>query len=455
MIRRSFSNNLVESQCFSGSALDWPHFKQRFLADTYELVSDYGISLDMLLTSCHGAAFEAIKWVTAIPDRELALNTALQVLEDDFGNAHRVAREHINKLHDMHDIEPTDVAMQTFLTHLRNCRMVILQNGSLLDLDQESNLFPIFQKLPLYLQRKYSQRILKKNNGNPSFDILTALIKEEKDRLSSCVGAWGLESSNSGHGKAASLPGVANQRSFNIGSRIKLANTVTRTLSSSVPEPLLATESFLSQTPVLSSPPLSRDTSLRRGPHCSRDPFLPDRGSCGTHATVASSSGFRAVPITTSSGGTTPRVRGTLHGPPTLDQAKPESSLAICVLCKQPVHGSLADCEAFQSSLVPRRWQAVTLERRCFICLNRGHQRYRCSTRRACGEHGCLELHHPLLHGHKEGQPRSVNSYCLSPFHALSYVCLSPLSGSLTQRSDGILIRMRFLILLPRATSAA
>ena len=79
------------------------------------------------------------------------------------------------------------------------------------------------------------------------------------------------------------------------------------------------------------------------------------------------------------------------------DQAESKAILTSqCRLCGER-HG-IWKCNDFLQKSVPQRWNIAKRLQLCYRCLAEGHTGKSCTRTRVCGENGCLEVHHKLLH---------------------------------------------------------
>lgn len=67
-----------------------------------------------------------------------------------------------------------------------------------------------------------------------------------------------------------------------------------------------------------------------------------------------------------------------------------------CHYCKGG-HG-LVQCPQFKAVDVRDRWNFVSSNHLCFVCLGAGHRVLACPSRTKCSESGCDRFHHPMLH---------------------------------------------------------
>ena len=70
-----------------------------------------------------------------------------------------------------------------------------------------------------------------------------------------------------------------------------------------------------------------------------------------------------------------------------------------CRICGAP-HG-IWKCQEFIQKSISDRWNVAKLFHLCFRCLAEGHPGKSCPQSRQCGQNGCQESHHRLLHSRK------------------------------------------------------
>ena len=72
-----------------------------------------------------------------------------------------------------------------------------------------------------------------------------------------------------------------------------------------------------------------------------------------------------------------------------------------CKICSKP-HGAWA-CGDFKQLDIPKRWECAKKFKLCFRCLGEDHLGQYCNRTRVCGQNGCKEVHHRLLHRDHNG----------------------------------------------------
>lgn len=79
-----------------------------------------------------------------------------------------------------------------------------------------------------------------------------------------------------------------------------------------------------------------------------------------------------------------------------------------CRICGAP-HG-IWKCQEFIQKSVSDRWNVAKLLHLCFRCLAEGHPGKSCPRSNQCGQNGCQESHHRLLHSREVRQSRGMES---------------------------------------------
>ena len=72
-----------------------------------------------------------------------------------------------------------------------------------------------------------------------------------------------------------------------------------------------------------------------------------------------------------------------------------------CKICSKP-HGVWA-CRDFKQLDISKRWECAKKFKLCFRCLGEDHLGQYCNRTRVCGQNGCKEVHHRLLHRDQNG----------------------------------------------------
>ena len=68
-------------------------------------------------------------------------------------------------------------------------------------------------------------------------------------------------------------------------------------------------------------------------------------------------------------------------------------------------------CGDFKQLDIPKRWECAKKFKLCFRCLGEDHLGQYCNRTRVCGQNGCKELHHRLLHrDHNGSQTKEIIS---------------------------------------------
>ena len=80
-----------------------------------------------------------------------------------------------------------------------------------------------------------------------------------------------------------------------------------------------------------------------------------------------------------------------------------------CKVCGKQ-HGVWV-CEDFKQLDTPKRWECAKKFKLCFRCLGEGHLGQHCNRTKVCGQSGCREVHHQLLHKDQQsGEVKFIKS---------------------------------------------
>ena len=94
---------------------------------------------------------------------------------------------------------------------------------------------------------------------------------------------------------------------------------------------------------------------------------------------------------------------------PQSERAVESRARRICKICSKP-HGVWV-CGDFKQLDIPKRWECAKKFKLCFRCLGEDHLGQYCNRTRVCGQNGCKELHHRLLHrDHNGSQTKEIIS---------------------------------------------
>ena len=75
-----------------------------------------------------------------------------------------------------------------------------------------------------------------------------------------------------------------------------------------------------------------------------------------------------------------------------------------CYVCEEDHH--VFECPVVMKAPVPERLELAKKARLCFSCLNRGHSKNECRSKKKCKKSdSCPYFHHPLLHSNPPNQP--------------------------------------------------
>ena len=153
-----FSLPRPEILILDGSPLDYWKFIRSFEVNVAGLTDDPRKRLTYLIQYCSGEAREVIEDSCVLESNE-GNDRARKIRHHQFGRPHIVARAGINQLAKGQSIKATDsAAWQSLSRHMLKCELMLSQMGFDADLNNSETLLGIMDRLPPYLQRKWTER---------------------------------------------------------------------------------------------------------------------------------------------------------------------------------------------------------------------------------------------------------------------------------------------------------
>ena len=153
-----FSMPTPEILAFDKSPLEYWKFIRSFEVNVAGLTDDPRKTLTYLIQYCSAEAREVIENCCVLESKE-GYERAREILHHQFGRPHKVARAHINQLAKGQSIKPTDsAALQSLSRQKLKCELTLSQMGFDVDLNNSETLLGIMDRLPPYLQRKWTER---------------------------------------------------------------------------------------------------------------------------------------------------------------------------------------------------------------------------------------------------------------------------------------------------------
>ena len=109
---------------------------------------------------CRDKAYEAIRSYNIIRPPSEALKTALDKLSMKFGKKqHVVVKAHLDSITKEPPIKADRESLDKLATDMPNCHITLVQWGYDSELDSSQTLLDVFKRLPVHLQRKFSDKV--------------------------------------------------------------------------------------------------------------------------------------------------------------------------------------------------------------------------------------------------------------------------------------------------------
>ena len=150
---------------FNGASGDYYRFKaqvQTHLEDSH-LALNPSRALQFLLDSTEGDALELIKNCTMTRNKTVALRQALDLLEKAFGSKDVEFRELLKQICDGPLIKNEHKALLKFYIGLQGCRVAAENSDALEELNANSTIDALFQRLPWDLRKDLHSRAVRNN----------------------------------------------------------------------------------------------------------------------------------------------------------------------------------------------------------------------------------------------------------------------------------------------------
>ena len=169
--------SLPQSQVkqYDGNPLYYHAFMASF-NNTISCIHDDNIRLNTLMSLCSGKALESIQYCVLKPPSE-GYQSACKTLKERFGNTAVIVQSWINKVLNRTKIEVSKLG--EFSDDLENCFESLSALGYVHELNNQSSLKQIIEKLPKFLQNKWQGENYKlKNQGTiPGLENVVKFVR--------------------------------------------------------------------------------------------------------------------------------------------------------------------------------------------------------------------------------------------------------------------------------------
>ncbi|XP_033097242.1 uncharacterized protein LOC117101376, partial [Anneissia japonica] len=139
-------------------------------------VPDYVLKLNTLLSYCSGKALESIQFCVLKPPKE-GYEAACKTLKEKFGNTGVIVQAWVSKITDRPKIEVN--ALKQYAEDLDNCFQTLKELGYLNELNNQSSLKLIIEKLPRFLRNRWQKENyrLKLKSENATLEDVVKFIR--------------------------------------------------------------------------------------------------------------------------------------------------------------------------------------------------------------------------------------------------------------------------------------
>ena len=169
----------VELQTFDGSPMKYWLFIRAFENSVERDLIDDNAKLSRLLQYCTGEAKRVIECCAIMSPSE-GYARARQLLKERFGNDFTILESWVQSITQRAPIKSTDrLNLQRYSDDLKSCKEVLNAMGKLSEIDNQTNLVKIVEKLPTYLQNRWKQEVRKlgeRSNRRPQFGDIVSFV---------------------------------------------------------------------------------------------------------------------------------------------------------------------------------------------------------------------------------------------------------------------------------------
>ena len=138
-------------------------------------MSDPSTKLNYLRQYCTGTAKEVIADCVINPNKQKGYDTALELLEQQFGKPYDVARSYIESLKGTSYIKMDAKSLTKFANDMSRCEMTLSQLGYTAEINSTSTMKSIVNRFPFHMNTKwteYATGIIKRTKKEATFKDL-------------------------------------------------------------------------------------------------------------------------------------------------------------------------------------------------------------------------------------------------------------------------------------------
>ena len=144
---------------FNGDPLHYYGFIKRFEETVMKQVSNPASQLAYLIDMCQDKAHEAVKSCNIISPPAETLQRALDKLACKFRKRHVVVKAHLDCITKGPSVKADKDSLENLARDMFNCHTTLVQWAYDSGLNSSQTLLDVFKRLPIHLQRKFSDRV--------------------------------------------------------------------------------------------------------------------------------------------------------------------------------------------------------------------------------------------------------------------------------------------------------
>ena len=170
----------IELSKFNGDPLHYHSFIALFDETVDKVAESDKIKLTRLIQYTSGKAYEAIR-TCSLMEGSTGYQHARKMLLERFGNTHLVTERLINNLREGNPVKTAD-ELQVFCDDLNNCNMILKQMDKLKEVENQSYIVQITDRLQPYIRNRWRRRamdIKKAHDRYPQFEELVQFVKDQ------------------------------------------------------------------------------------------------------------------------------------------------------------------------------------------------------------------------------------------------------------------------------------
>ncbi|XP_033113886.1 uncharacterized protein LOC117114352, partial [Anneissia japonica] len=160
---------------FDGDPLFYHSFIATF-TNSVSCILDPSVKLNVLRSLCCGRALDSTEYCVLKPPAE-GLQSAMKTLKERFGNSALIVQAWVQKIVARPKVEPSK--LEGYADDLSNCFQALDALGYLHELSNQGSLKTIIEKLPRFLQQRWTREVFKLRESNqiPSLKDVVKFVR--------------------------------------------------------------------------------------------------------------------------------------------------------------------------------------------------------------------------------------------------------------------------------------